>query len=460
MPFPRRRAAARLLAALLLAAGCTRFDPVRARRDHTAAFTNQLARAVADTVTEPLTLESCVRLAMARNYAARQADLQLTLARLGRDVAFTAFLPTVAAKAGYTAYDKTPLNSERAFADASITIGLPLLMPSTWYLFAAQRQRTAIAETAAFYVRQGIAVQTAIAYYNTLIAQDTVAALESQLEAARETADRLRGLAGEGLAAAWEGDQAALQADRRAVERNRARRQLDLARNDLLLLLGLPAGAPIRLAGPPSEPAPLEGAPEDRVLKALEIHPELAMADREIVMRQQEVRQAFTAFLPTLSIFTGPTWTGNDLAAHTANWISGLTGAWTLFDGLANRARFKAAQLDRSASELAREETLLTIMVQVVAAEAALRNAEESAALDDRAFQVAEARWADYEAQAREGLRPLSDALDARAARDLAQVVLVQRRYQAAIARANLDLAMGLTALPAESPDPNPEPVP
>ncbi len=452
LPSPRPLAVLSL--ALLLAAGCTRFEPARARREHIDTFTNTLARLAAAELSRPLSLEDCVRVAMSNSYAARQADLRLTLNRIGKNVAFTAFLPTVAASAGYKSYARDPKISERQFGEASVDIRLPIFMPSTWYLYAAQRQRVAVAETAAFYVRQGIVLQTSVAFFNCLVLQDTVAALETQLQAARETAERIRGLATEGLVTNWEGDQAAHLAEVRAFELAHARRALDLARGELLTAMGLPPAAPIRLAGPPPPSAPLEGKTADLVLKALEIHPELAMADRQVVISQQEVRQAFTAFLPTLSIFSTHTWTGNDLNSQAANWLSGLSGAWTLFNGLANVAQYKAAKVARTSSELAREETFLTIMLQVIGAEAALRNAEESEILFQSAFQVASSKFADYDAQAREGLRPLIDALDARAELDLAQVALVKSRYQRAIARASLELAMGMTAVPPVKTDP------
>ena len=72
-------------------------------------------------------------------------------------------------------------------------------------------------------------------------------------------------------------------------------------------------------------------------------------------------------------------------------------------------------------------------------------------------YDVAAAKWADYDAKAREGLVPLSDALDARGAMDLAQVALVQSRYQEKIAIANLELAMGLTLVPEPKTEPKAE---
>ena len=111
-------------------------------------------------------------------------------------------------------------------------------------------------------------------------------------------------------------------------------------------------------------------------------------------------------------------------------------------------ARYKAAKVERQQTQLERENTFLSVMVGVVAAEAAARDAAEGARVRRRAYDVAAAKWADYDAKAREGLLPLSDALDARGAMDLAQVALVQSRYQEKIAVANLELAMGLTLVP------------
>ena len=302
-------------------------------------------------------------------------------------------------------------------------------------------------------MRQGIVLQTSVNYYNVLVQQDTLAALESQWQAARETADRVSGLADEGLVTKWEGDQALFAAELRETELNRARRQLAVLRGELLQGLGLSPAAPLELSGETGEQSMPEGSVEDLVLKALEIHPELALADRQVVIQDHQVRQAFCNFLPTISLFSTGSWTGNDLAAHAENWVTGFRGAWTIFDGLANVARYKAAKVERRQTQLERENTFLSVMVGVVAAEAAARDAADGARVRQRAFDVAAAKWADYDAKAREGLVPLSDALDARGAMDLAQVALVQSRYQEKIAIANLELAMGLTLVPDEKPE-------
>ena len=441
--------AAGLLLCGLLTSGCRSFEPARARREQTDAFTTNLAARAAAELAKPLSLDDCIRLAMTNNYAVRKADLDRQLYRIGKNVAFTAFLPNVAASAGYNSYEKEmPQQHEQRFGTADLTASMPIFMPSTWFLYAAARHGYAAAGVAAHYVRQGIVLQTSVNYYNVLVQQDTIAALESQLDAARKTADRVAGLADEGLVTKWEGDQAVFAAELRETELNRARRQLAVLRGELLQGLGLSPAAPLELSGETGEKALPKGSVEDLVLKALEIHPELALADRQVVIQDHQVRQAFCDFLPTISLFAAGSWTGNDLAAHAENWVSGFSGAWTLFDGLANVARYKAAKVERQQTQLERENTFLSVMVGVVAAEAAARDAAEGARVRRRAYDVAAAKWADYDAKAREGLLPLSDALDARGAMDLAQVALVQSRYQEKIAVANLELAMGLTLVP------------
>ncbi len=434
-----------------LSVGCSSFNPERARREHTESFTSNLLQLAQSELSKPLSLDDCIRIAMTNNYQVRKADLDRELYRIGKQVAFTAFLPKVAASGGYNVYRKDPQILDKKFGTGEINVTMPIFMPSSWFLYAATRHGYAAAGVAAHYIRQGIVLQTSVNYFNVLVQQDTIVALETQIEAARETAARVSGLADEGLVSHWEGDQARFEAELRETELNHARRQLVVLRSELLQGLGLPANAPIELSGDTGDAHLPDHSLEDLVLQALAIHPELAIADRQVVIQDHEVRQAFCDFLPMISLFSTGTWTGNDLAAHAENWVSGFHGAWTLFDGLANVARYQAAKVERQQTQLARENTFLSVIVGVVAAEAAARDANETTRIRQRAYEVSLAKWEDYDAKAREGLIPLSDALDARAVLDLLQVALVKSKYQERIAIANLELAMGITLVPNES---------
>lgn len=444
-------------AVVLFSSGCARFEPARARQEQTDSFSSNLVALAEANLTHALTLDDCIRIAMVNNYDIRQADLNQELYRLGKNVAFTAFLPNVAASAGYTAYSKDPAMTSRHFESASINIGLPIFMPSTWFLYAATRHGHAAARIASHYTRQGIVMQTTMNYYNVIVQLETIAALQTQLEAAKQTAHRVAGLSDEGLVTKWEGNQALYQLEAREVELATAKRQLNVLRGEFLQGLGLSPLARVVLVKDTEPPARPEGDTEALVLKALEINPQLAIADRQVVMKEHGVRQAFCDFIPNISLFANREWTGNDLAAQSANWITGLNGAWTLFDGLANIATYRASKVEREQAKLERETTFLNVMVGVVTAEAAMHDAADAARLAQRAYDVAAAKYADYSAKAEEGLIPLGDALDAQAEMNLAEVALVKSRYQERIAIANLDLAIGSTLVPDEkTPDEQP----
>jgi outer membrane protein TolC len=430
---------------LFATAGCTSFNAVDARREQTTAFTGSLSRLASESLAQPLSLDACVRIAMTNNYDVRTAELDRQLGRLARDLSFTAFLPQVSATAGYTWHAKEPMMQERRAASGTLDAGMPLFMPSTWFLYSLAKHGQASADTAAAYVRQSIVLQTTAAYFEAMIQQETAAALAAQAEAAREYASRIEGLAAEGFFTAWERDQAVYLAEAREADLSRARRRLDVVRGNLLVGLGLSPMAPVALSGDVGAAARPAGDVTNLVLTALSVHPELALADRAVVMGEERVRMAFCDFLPAVSFASSLDWTTDDLAKHSANWMNGLSGAWTLFSGFSNLARYRQAKVERTRTELERETAFLSVMIRVISAAAAVDDAAENARLLRRAYDVAKAKSEDYDARANEGLLPLSDALDARSAMEAAQVALLRGAYAERMAIAHLELSMGVT---------------
>lgn len=198
----RRALVVAALLPLVLAAGCRSFDPAEARREQTEAFRETLRNRLEALPERALSLEDCVRVALTNNAAVREADLNRVLAGLGQTAAFSAFLPRVAAGVGYTDRDYDNLlgmtsGGQLAFGPqedtvGTLTVGLPVFAPSTWFLWAAARHGHAAAGIAADYVRQAIVLRTTAAYCDVLSQRDTVRALESQADAAAKLADRWR----------------------------------------------------------------------------------------------------------------------------------------------------------------------------------------------------------------------------------------------------------------------------
>ena len=439
-----------IAAILVVSGGCASIDPVKERERHTDDFTTYLQTLEQRLLSHPFTLEECIQIAMTNNYTVRKADLDVQLAKFNRAMAFSAFLPQAVLSSGYTGYNKDPVSNPKDFRTTTLQVSMPVLAPATWFLYGAAKNGYASSKIAAAYIRQSITLQTSISFYTLLVQQDTVKALESQLAAAQELARRMDGLAEEGFLTAWERDQAKLMAESREMELNHARRQQILLQGELLQALGLSPLAHIELSRDFSDVKAPEGSVEELVLQALEIHPELSLADRKIVMLENQVRQALAGFIPVVSIFAQQTWYNKpmmDSPAMTtpaAIAFGNFTAVWNVFTGIANITQHRAAKTAKAQGWLERESTFLSVIVRVVSAEAALQDTREQRQVAQRSYDVAKGKSEDYDARLEEGLIPSSDALDARAAMDAAQLQLVQSQYLERIAIASLELAMGI----------------
>lgn len=432
--------------ALLFAAsltGCVSFDAGRARLEQTVDFTNRLATVSAELLAKPLTLDESIAIAMTNNYEVRKADINKELARLGRKTAFAAFLPQITAAAGYNSFEKNPITTSRHFETEEITVGMPIFMPSTWFLYDAAKHGFAVGEISANYTRQSIVLKTTDNFCNVLIQKDLVSAYEVQLDAARKNADRVKGLADEGLVTKWEGEQAAYLAEARLVQLNQAKRKLAVLKAKFLADLGLAPNAEFTLVPPEENSLAQESEPvEELVGFALGNHPLLSISDREVVIKENGVRQAFCGLIPTATLFGKRTWTGNEVMAVSPNLVTGFNAAWDVFSGV-TIAKYKSSKVELEKSKIERENTFLSVIVNVVSAEASWRDALEAKTIAKKAYDVAAGKYADFDAKSREGLIPLSDALDALAAKDLAQVELVKLTYAERTAQAALDFACG-----------------
>jgi len=434
------------LAASLLpaAAGCVSFDAADARRDQTDAFQEELARRERALPDRPLSLAECLAVAMTNNYAVRKADLDAELGRFARDMAFSAFLPQVSATATRIDYDRDPVLNSQRFSTGGVDVGLALLMPSTWFLYDEARHGRAAAELAAGYVRQGVALQTTRAFFDLVVQEKLVAADARQLDAARETASRVEGLAREGCARPWELSQARQLVEAREARLASDRRALEVLRGDLARAMGLSPLARIAPAEPEEETFPPLEPLDVLVLRALERNPQLPIADREVVAKENAVRRAFCDFLPNLSVFGQWSWTGNKVMnPPNRNFDWGFKGTWDLFNGFRSVAEVRSAKAERRQAELARENTFLSVMAGVVSARAAVEDAAATASVARRAWEVAREKAEDLSARADEGLEPVSDALDAEADRDAAEVEFLRASFTERVARANLDFAVG-----------------
>ena len=79
-------------------------------------------------------------------------------------------------------------------------------------------------------------------------------------------------------------------------------------------------------------------------LEALLSHPRLAIADRSIEIEKEKVKIALSNFLPRLFGFVYRPDSLEDFVSASDQWIYGMAGTLTLFNGFANINEYKAAR--------------------------------------------------------------------------------------------------------------------
>ena len=444
--------------ATVMVAGCRSFDGEKVRREHAESYRQTLAQTTEQTLAEkgPLGLEDCVRIALEHSLEARSAEIQQRVAKLERKIAFAHFLPTVTVD--YMHYEFDPEISLE-FSDTTINIdrvrtvtwqaNMSIFNPATWFLYAMHKRGEEIAELVTDYTRQMTALQVTVLYFQCLSLEEMERALNSELVAAAETEKELGSLQQEGLLSQWQADQAKVLVQARRIARDRTRRKLKEAKAALLATMGLSPLAEIALV----PQTPLDRPPgrlEELIVEALLGHPQLRIADRNVEIKREQVKVAVSNFLPQLFGFVTFPDSLDDFVETSDQWMYGLSGAMTLFNGFANINEYKAARERREASFLAREQASLAVMLEVTRAYLILETVHEQASLAQDVYDVSARRLAEMEEKWREGLVSSAELLDLRAECDKARVQAINARFQCQVSTATLLNVMGKTKIDYE----------
>jgi len=450
-----------LFAFLLAIGGCSSFDGQKARREHVESYRRTLTEVTDRTLAEhaSLGLEDCIRIALEHNLRTRSAEIEQRIAKLERKIAFANFLPSVSVD--YMHYEFDP-EIELNMPNMTMNIdkvrtltwqaNMSIFNPATWVLYSMHKRGEEIAELVTDYTKQMTTLQVTVLYFQCLSLEELDAALESQLAAAVETERELQSLYQEGLLRQWQADQAKVLVQARRIERDRTRRDLTTVKAELLTTMGLSPLAEISLKPqrPLDRPA---GTLEDLIVEALLSHPQLRIADRSVEIDREQVKMALTNFLPQLFGFVSFPDSLDDFVDTSNQWMYGLSGTMTLFNGFANVNEYKAAKERRKAGFLAREQASLTVMLEVMRAHLMLETVAEQTALAQDVYDVSAQRLTEAEQKWHEGLVSAAALLDLRAERDKARAQAISARFQHQVCTATLLNVMGKTKIDYEEPE-------
>ncbi len=446
--------------ALTTLAGCKSFNGDKIRRTHAESYPQALAQVAERALAEkgPLGLEDCVRLALEHSLETRSAEIGQRIAKLDRKIAFANFLPSVSVDYMHYEFDpeislklgETAMNIDKV-RTVTWQANMSIFNPATWFLYSMRKRGAEIAELVTDYTKQMTVLQVTLLYFQSLSLEEMDQALEAEWTAAMALEAELRALHDEGLLSEWQAEQAQVLVLARRIERDRTRRQLTESKADLLAVMGLSPMAELTLkAQRPLEPP--TGTLAERIVEALLCHRQLHIADRSIEIQREQVKMAVANFLPQLFGFVSFPDSLDDFVGMSDQWMYGLSGTMTLFNGFANINEYKAARERREKSFLEREQASLAVMLEVVKAHLMLATVTEQTELAQQVYDVTAKRLAEAEQQWREGLVNSSELLDLRAERDKARVQAINARFQYQVSTATLLNVMGKTKIDYEEP--------
>lgn len=427
----------------------SRDDVISRRRQETVEFfaTNPA----------PLTLSQAVSLARTRTLHLTQASLDASLAGIGRDTAFSAFLPRLDAKYMYSAADKD-LDSSPIIAGRGITLGdsvetagltltQPLFVPNAWLLFFEARHLHSAQEYRLARARQLLDVQVAAQFYESAVADALIRAYESETNATAALERQVTGLAKEGFATQTDLARVRAKALSDSYALKEATDRAELARARLADILRFMPGEPALRADGKSMMDALENPRvltlEAATLSALTNRLDLFAADRLTKVREIEIYRALTEWLPEIAVAGGGNYASQDLLATSHFWSGGLVGALSLFKGFQSVNDYRKAKAERSAEYELLENRMMAVVVSVIDT---YRNRERMAQGASAARAAASAAQLDYDSAKErfdEGRETFSNLMDKITAVEKTKVRAASADYACALAEIVFRNAIG-----------------
>ncbi len=394
MTLPRPRAAILLhklpltvcLGALLLW-GCAGFDAAAVRQDERERFLEELSRRTAGRLqADPrISLPECISIAEQYNLDLQSARVQERIAGLDRRIAFAAFLPRVNADMALMKYHYQPEAivgpqtvpiSDRHVRERSVTLIQPVFEPYSWYMYSIFQKGQDISRLASQRIRQAIALEVSSQFFECCLLADAQAAIDAALNHALTLQQEIAGQRAAGLVRASDLAEAEAFVRQRRFELDENTRAVRLARSRLLSVLGLDPRAGIVPVHAQALQCP-ERNLETLLLDALLARPELAQADLRLAIAGDRLKQALSAFLPSLQASLGVYYTSDSFVRFNTQTFTALAGVMSLFNGFADVQAYRRERAREQDAFIQREQIALMVMLQVQQAYLNVRSSRE-----------------------------------------------------------------------------------
>jgi len=332
-------------------------------------------------VSEPLTLNQCIKIALERSPGIRMAGLDLKVANLDVADAWANYLPEVDANGQYRFSDTIDFGWERQNYDAQIA--------ASWTIWDHGRREAGLAQAKANeravqndYDRteQALIFDITGAYYDLLQAEKLIDVDEKLLEISRGNVEKVTAFQEAGRAIPSDVAAARVQQANDELALINDQNNLELARARLASLMGLDPGVPIEVQDDPDYRIYTEAALvtreeldlEDSVAKATQNRPELNRLRARLTSLEWSLKLARLNRWPVITaeynydVLLDDYLRDRDNFKKYRNWDAVARISFPLFDGGASARREQSAEIaiQQMREDMSEREREISLEVQ------------------------------------------------------------------------------------------------
>ncbi len=416
-----------------------------------------------------LTLDDCIRLALANSLQVRHGELEMEMAEANITGAYLRLIPTLTLEGGVSVLSVEPSLS---FNDQTVQVGDQVVadgaLRTTFPIWGLGRTTQAVRmfdrhKAAGEAGRRAAQQQTVLATIELVLTlhklDDTKEVLERSIATIEEQARAAQLFHEQGLVTHNDVLVAnvALAERRQELREIRTTRRTTLARLNSLLGLDLTRETQLATTGLPQQTSAVDDvlSLQEALHLAAVHHPELERAYQLAEAAGEEVGFYRKSRLPRLSGFAEYNITSDSHAPFTDQGVLGALLHWSIFSGEVEH-EIRLAEVRRAMQRLQASDVERRVLVEAYAAYLALHDARERISLAEHRLEQAEENLrtlrARYEVQTTEdGLGAFvtgADVLEAEALRTHALANVNHAHYEEWLAWAQLEAALGVRLAP------------
>jgi TolC family type I secretion outer membrane protein len=431
--------------------------------------------------TEVTTLEDCIQLALKNNSQLRNAVRQVTLASTNVVTARSNVLPRLNSSftagryisgprtrlqdvpvgfdpvSGRVIYEQRQIiqsSVERNNYGARLSLNYNLFdFGQSWFRIWQARSTAVAAQDEYEATRQAVLRTVKERYFELLKAQELVRVYELAVEAAQRQLERTEAMHELGSVAQADVYKARVNLGQQQISLINQKNLVEIAKANLNTAMGREPTAPLYLAEYRAPSDTLTVTLEEAITTALAKNPQIRAMENRLRASKMGVRVAQTNFLPTLGLSVSYSRDNEFLDKVVTRHIDrdysvivGLSVNLNLFNGLSDKADLDREQTNYRIAEENLEETKRNVIAEVKRAYLNLKAYREIAQLNQENLRSAEEDLRLAEERYRLGSGTLLEVIDAQLALTRARATYVSSRYDALIAQAQLESAMGVIA--------------